>query len=121
MPDHSSEQSITEVDCEVSPQPGSSVSVLLDSSEKRTTLALAVMLIISIAVWFAAIRMPLWLDETVSYFQIAGGFDQIWPRQGLSFPAYFYILWATKSLFGSSPYVLPAPSILAMVAAAYLM
>jgi hypothetical protein len=121
MPDHSSEQSITEVDCEVSPQPGSSVSVLLDSSEKRTTLALAVMLIISVAVWFAAIRMPLWLDETVSYFQIAGGFDQIWPRQGLSFPAYFYILWATKSLFGSSPYVLRAPSIFAMLAAAYLM
>src|SRR5579883_2079524 len=76
-------------------------------------------LLISISVWFLAIRFPLWLDETVSFWQISGGFRQIWSRQGASFPAYSYILWVTNLLFGHKEIVLRAPSILAMCAALY--
>lgn len=75
-----------------------------------------------LSVWFLAIRAPLWTDETLSYWQIAGGFKQIWTRsiQGNSFAAYAYILWLTKTLFGSSELVLRIPSILAMLAAVYV-
>ena len=71
--------------------------------------------------WFLAVRAPLWTDETLSYWQIAGGFKQIWARsiQGDSFAAYAYILWLTKTLFGSRKLVLRIPSILAMLAAVY--
>jgi hypothetical protein len=74
----------------------------------------------SVAMWFLTIRSAFWLDETVSYWEISGGFREIWARQSVSFPAYFYILWATKSLFGSSEVVLRMPSVLAMLAAAYV-
>jgi len=75
----------------------------------------------SIATWFFAIGSPLWLDETISYWQTSGGFFQVWARQGLSFPAYPYILLATRTLFGSSEFVLRLPSILAMLAAAWVL
>jgi hypothetical protein len=78
--------------------------------------------LVPISVWFLAVRAPLWLDETVSYWQIAGGFRQIWNRSlpVPSFPAYLYILWLTKTLFGSQELVLRIPSILAMLAAVYM-
>ena len=81
-----------------------------------------VALLASLSVWFLAIRAPLWTDETLSYWQIAGGFKQIWARsvQGNSFAAYAYILWLTKTLFGDSEIVLRIPSILAMLAAVYV-
>jgi len=84
-------------------------------------IALALALSTSIAAWFSTIRSPLWLDETFSYSQIAGGFRQIWARQMLSFPAYSYILWLTKTLFGPSEVVLRMPSVLAMIAATFVL
>ncbi len=79
-------------------------------------------LLVCLSVWFLAIRAPLWTDETLSYWQIAGGFSQIWTRsiQGNSFAAYAYILWLTKAAFGDGEIVLRIPSILAMLAAVYL-
>jgi hypothetical protein len=84
-------------------------------------IAIAFSLTMAIADWFSAIRAPLWLDETNSYYSIAGGFWRIWSRQGLSFPLYSYILWVTKSLFGSSEVVLRMPSVIAMLGAVYLL
>jgi hypothetical protein len=74
------------------------------------------------SVWVLAIRAPFWVDETLSYWQIAGGFKQIWTRsvQGNSFAAYAYILWLTNGLFGNSEVVLRIPSVLAMLAAVYV-
>ncbi|MFI5115311.1 MAG: glycosyltransferase family 39 protein [Terriglobales bacterium] len=84
--------------------------------------AYGVALLLCVSVWLLAIRAPLWTDETLSYWQIAGGFKQIWARsvQGNSFAAYAYILWLTKTFFGSSELVLRIPSILAMLAAVYV-
>lgn len=84
-------------------------------------LCLACALLASIASWLSSIRSPLWLDETVSFWQINGGFRQIWARQGLSFPAYSYILWATKLFLGRSEVALRLPSVCAMVGAAYIL
>jgi dolichyl-phosphate-mannose-protein mannosyltransferase len=83
--------------------------------------AYGVALLVCLSVWFLAVRAPLWTDETLSYWQIAGGFKQIWARsiQGNSFAAYAYILWLTKTLFGSTELVLRIPSILAMLAAVH--
>ena len=92
---------------------------------KRDTLlivAYGAALLVSLSVWFLAVRAPLWTDETLSYWQIAGGFKQIWSRsvQGNSFAAYAYILWLTKTAFGQKELVLRIPSILAMLAAVYV-
>ena len=78
--------------------------------------------LVSLSVWFLAVRSPLWLDETVSYWSIAGGFRQIWARSldANSFPAYYYILWLTKAVFGDKEIVLRIPSILAMFTATYV-
>ena len=84
-------------------------------------IAFGLALCASIASWFSTIRSALWLDETISYWQISGGFWQIWSRRGLSSPLYAYILWATKSLFGSNEIVLRIPSVIAMLAATYLL
>ncbi|MGD0931025.1 MAG: glycosyltransferase family 39 protein [Candidatus Korobacteraceae bacterium] len=85
-------------------------------------LAYGLALLACLSVWFLAIRAPLWVDETLSYWQIAGGFKQIWARsiQGNSFAAYAYILWLTRTLFGDKEIVLRIPSILAMLAAVYV-
>lgn len=80
-------------------------------------LALAV----SISIWFIAVRTPLWEDETGSYWQINAGFSGIWSRQGICPPAYSYILWFFTKLIGTSEIALRIPSILAMLAAAYLL
>jgi len=82
-------------------------------------LALAV----AISIWFIAIRAPLWLDETYSYWQISTGFSGIWPRrlESLCFPAYSYILWLSTKIIGSSEMALRIPSILAMLVAMYLL
>jgi uncharacterized membrane protein len=77
----------------------------------------------SISVWFFAYRSPLWLDETVSYWEISGGFMQIGSRtvSGLSFPAYSYILFFFRQLFGNREAVLRIPSVLAMLAAVFVL
>lgn len=107
--------------CEREPVPfvqSHSLEVLRHSlTASVANIGLMLALAASIFGWFSAIRSPLWLDETVSYWQISGGFKQIWSRQGLSFPAYSYLLWVTKSLFGSGEVTLRMLSVLAMLAA----
>lgn len=104
---------------------GASPEAVVTSRLKHETwlaAAYGVALLSSLSIWFLAVRAPLWVDETLSYWQIAGGFKQIWARsvQGNSFAAYAYILWLTKTIFGSSELVLRIPSILAMLAAVYV-
>lgn len=81
----------------------------------------AVAVAASIALWFVAIRAPLWLDETSSYWQISAGFGQIRPRRGLVSALYPYILWLTTRVTGTSEIALRIPSILAMLGAVYLL
>jgi uncharacterized membrane protein len=85
------------------------------------TYALAVA--VSISVWFIAVRAPLWLDETGSYWQISTGFTGVWFRQfqSMSFPAYSYILWLSTKIIGTSEIALRIPSIFAMLGAVYLL
>ncbi len=77
----------------------------------------------SMGTWFLAYKSPLWLDETVSYWGISAGFAQIWKRsvEALYFPTYFYVLWATREMFGSREIVLRIPSVLAMLAAVFVL
>ncbi len=81
----------------------------------------ALALAVSISIWFIAVRTPLWEDELGSYWQINAGFSGIWSRQGICPPAYSYILWFFTKLIGTSEIALRIPSILAMLAAAYLL
>ena len=82
----------------------------------------ALALAVSVSVWFVAIRAPLWLDETVSYFLIKGGFREIMSRQGWpTVPAHSYILWLWTKFAGTSEIALRIPEILAMLGAVYLL
>jgi hypothetical protein len=81
----------------------------------------AISLAASISIWFFAIRAPLWLDETISYWQIHAGFGRISSRQGLSFPAYSYILWLWTKATGTGTISLRVSSILAMLGSVYLL
>ena len=81
----------------------------------------AVALAASIALWFVAIRAPLWLDETFSYWQISGGFRRIVERRGLVSAVYPCILWLATKIAGTSEIALRIPSILAMLAAVYML
>ena len=95
---------------------------LSPSSERVTRAVYFLILLSSISTWFVAIRVPLWLDETISYWQIRMGFFQIPARQGgLSFPAFSYILWFATRIFGTSEFALRVPEILAMLGAVYLL
>jgi Dolichyl-phosphate-mannose-protein mannosyltransferase len=81
-------------------------------------LALAV----SIAIWFIAIRAPLWLDETVSIYLIQGGFAgimsrQVWPDA----PTYSCLLWLWTKAVGMGEIALRISSILPMLGAVYLL
>lgn len=110
----------------VEPVEGQQTGQIFGGSERpglRVANAIyGVCLALSIAAWFVAIRSPLWLDETGSYWQISAGFSQIWPRQYmcLAFPAYSYILWFASKMLGISEIALRVPSILAMLAAVYV-
>jgi Dolichyl-phosphate-mannose-protein mannosyltransferase len=75
----------------------------------------------SLSIWPVALRAPLWVDETLAYWQISGGFWKIWSRsaQMPSSFAFLYILWLAKSVLGSQEIALRIPSVLAMLAAAY--
>jgi mannosyltransferase len=80
-------------------------------------------LLASLSIWLVAVRAPLWLDETLSYWQVSGGFSKIWSRsvQMPSSFAYLYILWFVKSVLGSQEIALRIPSLLAMLAASYFL
>jgi len=75
----------------------------------------------SVSMWLVAAQAPLWVDETLVYWQISGGFWKIWSRSAAmpSSFAYLYILWFVKSVLGSREFALRIPSLLAMLAAAY--
>jgi Dolichyl-phosphate-mannose-protein mannosyltransferase len=82
----------------------------------------ALALTVSISTWFIAIRAPLWLDETVSFFVIKGGFSEILARQGWpGVPAYPYFLWLWAKAVGTGEIALRTSSVLAMLGAVYLL
>ncbi len=82
----------------------------------------ALALAASISLWFIAIRAPLWLDETHSFFVIRAGFSQIMSRMASpTIPVYSYILWLSAKVTGTSEIALRIPSILAMLGAVYLL
>jgi uncharacterized membrane protein len=81
----------------------------------------ALALLGSISLWFTAIRAPLWLDETHSYFVIEAGLSQIRSRVWPLPAAYPCILWLSSKLIGTSEVALRIPSILAMLGAMYLL
>jgi uncharacterized membrane protein len=79
-------------------------------------------LAISISIWFVGIRAPLWLDETVSFYLIRGGFAgiisrQVWPDS----PMYSCLLWLWTKALGTSEISLRISSVLPMLAAVYLL
>jgi len=77
----------------------------------------------SLSIWLLALRAPLWLDETLAYWQVSGGFWKIWSRSGQmpSSIGYLYTLWAAKSILGSQEIALKIPSTLAMLGAVYFL
>ncbi|HXR14951.1 MAG TPA: glycosyltransferase family 39 protein [Terriglobales bacterium] len=80
-------------------------------------------LLASLSIWLLALRAPLWLDETLAYWQVSGGFWKIWSRSQLmpSSIGYLYTLWAAKSILGSREIALKIPSTLAMLGAVYFL
>jgi len=87
-----------------------------DDGVRIESIVYPLAILTAIFTWFFAVRYPLWMDETGSYWQISGGFSQIWSRKVAGF-AYPYVLWVAKSILGSSVLALRIPSILAMIAA----
>jgi hypothetical protein len=88
-----------------------------------TKLVYPISLLASLSIWFLAIRAPLWLDETLAYWQVSGGFWKVWSRsaQMPSSIGYLYTLWLTKSILGTSEIALKIPSALAMLGAVYFL
>ena len=71
-----------------------------------------VCLLVAFALRLIQINSPLWLDETVSFVQINGGFGKIYAHQGWpGIPAYLYILWLFTKILGTSEIALRIPSI----------
>src|SRR5271166_5442444 len=103
------------------------VTAVATSFEKPVSildkLTYPVALVASFSIWFLAIRAPLWLDETLAYWQVSGGFAKVWSRSALmpSSIGYLYTLWFAKSILGSSEIALKIPSTLAMLGAVYFL
>jgi hypothetical protein len=77
----------------------------------------------SMSIWLLAIRAPLWLDETLAYWQVSGGFEKVWSRSALmpSSIGYLYTLWFAKSILGNHEIALKIPSTFAMAGAVYFL
>jgi hypothetical protein len=77
----------------------------------------------SLSIWLLAIRAPLWLDETLAYWQVRGGFGKVWSRSALmpSSIGYLYTLWFARSILGSHEMALKIPSTFAMLGAVYFL
>jgi hypothetical protein len=91
---------------------------------KSTAVAIYLFaLIAALYQWLAFIREPLNLDETGSYWQISGGFRQLWLNRFVVTdpPAYSYVLWFATRILGTSEAALRVPSVVAMLAAAVLL
>jgi mannosyltransferase len=86
-------------------------------------LAYPIALLAVLSIWLLALRAPLWLDETLAYWQVDGGFGKVWSRSALmpSSIGYLYTLWAAKSVLGSSEIALRIPSLFALLAAVYVL
>ncbi len=103
------------------------VTAVATSFEKPVSildkLTYPVALVASFSIWFLAIRAPLWLDETLAYWQVSGGLAKVWSRSALmpSSIGYLYTLWLAKSILGSSEIALKIPSTLAMLGAVYFL
>lgn len=82
-----------------------------------------VSLLASLSIWLMAVRAPLWVDETLAYWQVSGGFGRIWSRsaQMPSSIGYLYTLWFAKSILGTQEIALKIPSMLATLGAAYFL
>jgi len=95
--------------------------------EKRASildkLTYPVALVASFSIWLLALGAPLWLDETLAYWQVSGGFGKIWSRSALmpSSIGYLYTLWVAKSILGSTEIALKIPSTFAMLVAVYFL
>jgi Dolichyl-phosphate-mannose-protein mannosyltransferase len=79
-------------------------------------------LAVCVATWLVSIRAPLWLDETVSFFLIKGGWAgimsrQIWPDS----PLYSCLLWLWTKAMGTGEIALRISSLIPMLAATYLL
>ncbi|MGC2402680.1 MAG: glycosyltransferase family 39 protein [Acidobacteriaceae bacterium] len=95
-------------------------SPFFSARAQYTVYALA--LAVSLSTWFIVIRAPLWLDETVSFRLIQGGFHgilsrQVWPDS----PVYSCLLWLWTQAVGTREVVLRISSLLPMLAAVYLL
>jgi hypothetical protein len=91
-------------------------------SEPARYTIYAVALAVTISTWFLIIRAPLWLDETVSFFLIKGGFAGIisrhfWPDS----PVYSCLLWLWTKATGTEELTLRISSLLPMLVAVYLL
>jgi hypothetical protein len=93
------------------------------SASILSKLAYPAALLASLSIWLLALRAPLWLDETLAYWQVSGGFWKIWSRseQMPSSIGYLYTLWVAKSILGSQEIALKIPSTLAMLGAVYFL
>src|SRR5579863_359689 len=76
---------------------------------------------VSVSFWFVAIRAPLWLDEAISFWQSNEGIARVVGSPNLLFGSYPLILWWARKVFGTSEIGLRIPSVLAMLAAVYLL
>lgn len=105
-------------------------AILLEAQRERSPVlpaqllnaVYALALSVSVSIWLLPIYAPLWLDETISYFVVKGRFAEILSRQGWpGVPAYPALLWFWVRATGSGEVTLRLFSLLAMVAAAYLL
>lgn len=98
-----------------------------DSIEKNDSIISKIVypaaLLASLSIWTLALRAPLWLDETLAYWQISGGFGKIWSRSAMmpSSIGYLYTLWLARSILGSTEIALKIPSTLALLGAVYFL
>lgn len=102
---------------------GEAASSPKETSALFSRLLYSAALLASLSIWLLALRAPLWLDETLAYWQVSGGFAKIWSRSALmpSSIGYLYTLWAAKSILGSHEIALKIPSTLAMLGAVYFL
>lgn len=105
------------------PDTGEAPSSLKQTTSLFSRLLYPLALLASLSIWLLALRAPLWLDETLAYWQVSGGFAKIWSRSALmpSSIGYLYTLWAAKSILGSQEIALKIPSTLAMLGAVYFL
>lgn len=80
-------------------------------------------LLAAVTTWFLGLHQPFDLDETSSVWFISGGPRHIWSNRlfDLVFPVYYYLLWFWSRFFGTSEAALRSLSVLAMLAAAWVL